>query len=177
MKESDERAPKDPCPLNVSKSQRSLAEEISEIAATKQENPNLHYDRARNGTVTVDAAYTAYPGPSNETTTKEIPTRDKTEQTSSGRSSCFPFGWMTFDSRETHETKDNDNSRNVTDSANHHQGQNYTVALNSQDRLFSCSGIGLLTGFLVCYHLKMNFVKPKARAIIFSTVAHRYLNL
>ena len=126
LKES-ERAPKDPCPLNVSKSRRSLAEEISEIAATK-ENSNSHYDRARNETVTADSAYKAQPGPSNETATREIPTRDKTEQTSSGRSSCFPFGWMTFDSRENHETKDNDNSRNDTDPANHSQGQNYTVA-------------------------------------------------
>ena len=43
--------------------------------------------------------------------------------------------------------------------------------LNSQDRLFSCSGIGLLTGFLVFYHIKMNFVKPEACAIIFSTAS------
>ena len=35
--------------------------------------------------------------------------------------------------------------------------------LNSQKRLFSCSGIELLTGFFVFYYkLKINFVKPEA---------------
>ena len=43
--------------------------------------------------------------------------------------------------------------------------------LNSQDRLLSCSGIGLLIEFLVFYHIKMTFVKPEACAIIFSTAS------
>ena len=43
--------------------------------------------------------------------------------------------------------------------------------LNSQDRLFSCSGIGLLTGFLVFHRIKLNYVKPEACAIIFSIIS------
>ena len=43
--------------------------------------------------------------------------------------------------------------------------------LNSQNQLFSCSGIELLTGFLVFYHIKINFVKLEACAIIFSTAS------
>ena len=41
------------------------------------------------------------------------------------------------------------------------------LSLNSQIRLFSCSGIGLLIGFLV-FHL-ISFVIPEACAIIFNT--------
>ena len=40
--------------------------------------------------------------------------------------------------------------------------------LNSQNRLFLCSGIGLLTRIVVFEHIKMNFVKPEAYAIILS---------
>ena len=43
------------------------------------------------------------------------------------------------------------------------------LSLNSQNRLFSCSGIGLLIGFLVFHPIKMSFVKPGACAIIFSS--------
>ena len=43
------------------------------------------------------------------------------------------------------------------------------LTLNSQNRLFSCSGIGLLIGFLVFHPIKISFVKPGACAIIFST--------
>ena len=45
------------------------------------------------------------------------------------------------------------------------------LSLNSQNRLFSCSGIGLLIGFLVFYPIKISFVKPEACAIIFSTAS------
>ena len=45
------------------------------------------------------------------------------------------------------------------------------LSLNSQNQLFSCSGIGLLIGFLVCYPIKISFVKPEACAIIFSTAS------
>ena len=38
---------------------------------------------------------------------------------------------------------------------------------NSQNQLFSCSGIGLL----VFYLIKINFVKPEACTIIFSTAS------
>ena len=42
------------------------------------------------------------------------------------------------------------------------------LSLNSQNRLFSCSGIGLLlVGFLVFHLIKISFVKPEACAIIF----------
>ena len=43
------------------------------------------------------------------------------------------------------------------------------LSLNSQNRLFSCSGIGLLIRFLVFHPMKISFVKPGACAIIFST--------
>ena len=43
--------------------------------------------------------------------------------------------------------------------------------LNSQNRLLSCSGIGLLIGFLVFHPIKISFVKPEACAIIFSTAS------
>ena len=45
------------------------------------------------------------------------------------------------------------------------------LSLNSQNRLFSCSGIKLLTGFLVFHPIKISFVKPEACAIIFSTAS------
>ena len=45
------------------------------------------------------------------------------------------------------------------------------LPLNSQNRLFSCSGIGLHIGFLAFYLIKINFVKPEASAIIFSTAS------
>ena len=44
-----------------------------------------------------------------------------------------------------------------------------SLSLNSQNRLFSCSGIGLLVGFLVFHFIKISFVKPEACAIIFGT--------
>ena len=44
-------------------------------------------------------------------------------------------------------------------------------SLNSQNRLFSRSGIGLLIGFLVFHLIKISFVKPEACAIIFSTAS------
>ena len=45
------------------------------------------------------------------------------------------------------------------------------LTLNSQNRLFSYSGIGLLIGFLVFHLIKISFGKPEACAIIFSTVS------
>ena len=45
------------------------------------------------------------------------------------------------------------------------------LSLNSQNRLFSCSEIGLLIGFLVFHLRKISFVKPEACAIIFSTAS------
>ena len=42
---------------------------------------------------------------------------------------------------------------------------------NSQNRLFSCSGIGLLIGFLVFHLVKISFLKPEACTIIFSTAS------
>ena len=45
------------------------------------------------------------------------------------------------------------------------------LSLNSQNRLFSCSGIGLLIGFLVFHVIKMSFVKPEVCKIIFSTAS------
>ena len=45
------------------------------------------------------------------------------------------------------------------------------LSLNSQNRLFSCSGIGLLIGFLVFHLIKISFVKPEACTIIFSTTS------
>ena len=45
------------------------------------------------------------------------------------------------------------------------------LTLHSQNRLFSYSGIGLLIGFLVFHLIKISFVKPEARAIIFSTAS------
>ena len=46
-----------------------------------------------------------------------------------------------------------------------------TLSLNSQNRLFSCSGIGLLIWFLDFHFIKISFVIPKACAIIFSTAS------
>ena len=43
--------------------------------------------------------------------------------------------------------------------------------LNSQNRLFSCLGIGLLIGFLVFHLMKISFVIPQACAIIFNTAS------
>ena len=45
------------------------------------------------------------------------------------------------------------------------------LSINSQNRLFSCSGIWLLIGFLVFHPIKISFVKPKACAVIFSTAS------
>ena len=45
------------------------------------------------------------------------------------------------------------------------------LSLNSQNRLYSCSGIGLLIGFLVFHLIKINFVIPEACAIIFNTAS------
>ena len=45
------------------------------------------------------------------------------------------------------------------------------LSLNIQNRLFSCSGIGLLIGFLVFHLTKISSVKPEACAIIFSTAS------
>ena len=45
------------------------------------------------------------------------------------------------------------------------------LSLNSQNRLFSCSGIGLLVGFLVFHPINISFVEPEACAIIFSTAS------
>ena len=45
------------------------------------------------------------------------------------------------------------------------------LSLNIQNRLFLCSGIGLLIGFLVFHLIKISFVIPEACAIIFSTAS------
>ena len=45
------------------------------------------------------------------------------------------------------------------------------LSLRSQNRLFSCSGIGLLIGFLVFHLVKISFVIPEACAIIFNTAS------
>ena len=45
------------------------------------------------------------------------------------------------------------------------------LSLNSQNGLLSCLGIGLLIGFLFFHLIKINFVKPEACTIIFSTVS------
>ena len=45
------------------------------------------------------------------------------------------------------------------------------LPLNRQNRLFSCSGIGLLIGFLVFHLIKIIFVIPEACAIIFNTAS------
>ena len=45
------------------------------------------------------------------------------------------------------------------------------LSLNSQNRLFSCSGIGLPIGFLFFHLIKISFVKPEACTIIFSTAS------
>ena len=45
------------------------------------------------------------------------------------------------------------------------------LSLNSQNRLFSCSGIGLLIGFLVFLLMKISFVIPEACTIIFVTAS------
>ena len=45
------------------------------------------------------------------------------------------------------------------------------LSLNSQNRLFSYSGIGLLIGFLVFHLIKISFVIPEACAIIFNTAS------
>ena len=45
------------------------------------------------------------------------------------------------------------------------------LSLNSQNRLFSCSGIGLLIGFIVFHLIKIRCVKPETCAIIFSTAS------
>ena len=53
------------------------------------------------------------------------------------------------------------------------------LSLNSQNRLFTCSGIGLLIGFLVFHLIKISFVKPEACTIIFSTAssANKFMKL
>ena len=46
------------------------------------------------------------------------------------------------------------------------------LSLNIQNRLFSCSWIGLLIGFFFVFHpIKISFVKPEACALIFSTAS------
>ena len=45
------------------------------------------------------------------------------------------------------------------------------LSLNSQNRLYSCSGIGLLIGFLVFHLIKISFVIAEACAIIFNTAS------
>ena len=45
------------------------------------------------------------------------------------------------------------------------------LSRNSQNRLFSCSGIRLLIGFLVFYLVKISFLKREACTIIFSTAS------
>ena len=45
------------------------------------------------------------------------------------------------------------------------------LSLNSQNRLFSCSGTGLLIEFLVFHFVKISFVKSEAGAIIFITAS------
>ena len=49
-------------------------------------------------------------------------------------------------------------------------------SVNNQNELFSCSEIGLLRGFLVFYPIKINFVKPEACAVVFSTRKKWYLD-
>ena len=48
---------------------------------------------------------------------------------------------------------------------------NLSLLVNSQKRLFSCSVIGLLIGFLVLYLIKISFVIPEACAIILNTAS------
>lgn len=67
LKES-ERPPKDPCPLNMTKSRRSLAEEISEIAA-KKDKTDVRYESTRSDILTTGSVYTAQSGPSRELAT------------------------------------------------------------------------------------------------------------
>ena len=52
------------------------------------------------------------------------------------------------------------------------------LPLNKQDRLFLCSGIRLLIGFLVFHPIKISFVKPEACAIIFNTASsvNKFIN-
>ena len=45
------------------------------------------------------------------------------------------------------------------------------LSLNSQNRHFSFSEIGLLVRFLVFHSIEVSFVKPEACAIIFSTAS------
>ena len=45
------------------------------------------------------------------------------------------------------------------------------LSLNSQNRLFSCSGIGLLIGFHVFHLIKICFMIPEACVIIFNTAS------
>ena len=46
-----------------------------------------------------------------------------------------------------------------------------SLSINSQNRLFSRSGIGLLIGFLVFHLIKISFMKPEACTIIFRTAS------
>ena len=48
------------------------------------------------------------------------------------------------------------------------------LSLNSQNRLFPYSGIRLLMIFLVFHPVTINFVKPEACAIIFSTASRLF---
>ena len=48
------------------------------------------------------------------------------------------------------------------------------LARNGQNRLFSCSGIGLLISFLVIYLIKISFGKSEACAIILSTASRAF---
>ena len=52
------------------------------------------------------------------------------------------------------------------------------LSLNSQNRLFSCSEIGLLIGFLVFHIIIISFVIPEACAIIFNTASlvNKFMN-
>ena len=45
------------------------------------------------------------------------------------------------------------------------------LSLNSQNRIFSCSGIGLFIGFLLFHLIKISFVKPEVCTIIFNTAS------
>ena len=45
------------------------------------------------------------------------------------------------------------------------------LSVNSQNRLFSCSGIGLLIGYLVFHLIKISFVIPESCAILFNTAS------
>ena len=49
------------------------------------------------------------------------------------------------------------------------------LSLSSQNRLFSCSGIGLLVRFLVFHSIKISFLKPEACAIIFRTAVFKFM--